>query len=67
MFFIFSSCGVKGPPVSFPETVIDSYVRGYTDQDMAPEMSSEISSEISSDISADKNDSKKSVNPPKTP
>ncbi|MBC7427523.1 MAG: hypothetical protein H7336_02855 [Bacteriovorax sp.] len=32
-----SSCGVKAPPVKYPETVIDSYVRSYTGADSTSE------------------------------
>lgn len=32
-----SSCGVKGPPVKDPDTIIDSYVREYTGSDLSPE------------------------------
>jgi predicted small lipoprotein YifL len=37
LLFTLSSCGVKGPPVQFPETIVDSYVREYTGSDMTPE------------------------------
>lgn len=32
-----ASCGVKGPPVQHPETIVDSYVREYTGSDLSPE------------------------------
>ena len=32
-----ASCGVKGPPVQYPETIVDSYVRDYTGSDLTPE------------------------------
>lgn len=32
-----SSCGVKGPPLKDPETIVDSYVRGYTGSDLSAE------------------------------
>jgi len=25
-----SSCGVKGPPVQYPDTIVDSYIKNYT-------------------------------------
>lgn len=30
-------CGVKGPPKSYPETIIDSYTREYTGTEPTPE------------------------------
>ena len=36
-FLSLSSCGVKGPPVKDPETIVDSYVREYTGEDMTAE------------------------------
>ena len=32
-----TSCGVKGPPLPYPETIVDSYVREYTESDLSPE------------------------------
>ena len=32
-----ASCGVKGPPVQHPETIVDSYIRDYTKSDLTPE------------------------------
>ncbi len=32
-----ASCGVKGPPVKYPETIVDSYVKDYTGSDLSPE------------------------------
>ena len=37
LLFTLSSCGVKGPPVQYPETIIDSYVREYTGSDLTSE------------------------------
>ena len=34
---ILSSCGVKGPPLTYPETIVDSYTRDYTGSDPTPE------------------------------
>lgn len=31
------SCGVKGPPVQHTETIVDSYVREYTNSEMDAE------------------------------
>lgn len=43
-FFLFlfsllslSACGVKAPPVKYPETVVESYVKGYTGAEPTPE------------------------------
>ena len=32
-----SACGVKGPPMKHPETIVDSYVKDYTGAEMTPE------------------------------
>ena len=32
-----SSCGVKGPPKSFPDTIVESYTREYTGAEPTPE------------------------------
>jgi predicted small lipoprotein YifL len=37
LLLTFASCGVKGPPVQYPETIVDSYVREYTGSDLSPE------------------------------
>lgn len=35
--FIFSGCGVKAPPLKYPETAIDSYVQEHTGNGPTPE------------------------------
>lgn len=35
--FTLASCGVKGPPVKYPETIVDSYVKSYTGAELSPE------------------------------
>ena len=37
IFFSLTSCGVKGPPVQYPETIVDSYVREYTGSNLTAE------------------------------
>lgn len=32
-----ASCGVKGPPVKHPETIVDSYVKDYTGSELSAE------------------------------
>lgn len=32
-----ASCGVKGPPVQYPETIVDSYLKDYTGSELSPE------------------------------
>jgi predicted small lipoprotein YifL len=39
IIFSLSACGVKGPPKSYPDTIIDSYTREYTHSDPTPEES----------------------------
>lgn len=34
---VLTSCGVKGPPIKYPETVVDSYVQEYTGSNITPE------------------------------
>jgi len=34
MLFILYSCGVKAPPVKYPETAIDSYVDSFTNSSL---------------------------------
>jgi predicted small lipoprotein YifL len=35
--FILASCGVKGPPIQYPETVVDSYIKSYTGKELSAE------------------------------
>ncbi|MEA9354856.1 lipoprotein [Bacteriovorax sp. PP10] len=32
-----TSCGVKGPPVKYRETIVDSYVKDYTGTELSAE------------------------------
>lgn len=33
VFLTLNSCGVKSPPAQYPETIVDSYIHDYTDDD----------------------------------
>ena len=37
LLLTFASCGVKGPPVQHPETIVDSYIHDYTKSDLSHE------------------------------
>ncbi|MBY0413825.1 MAG: hypothetical protein K2Q18_06655 [Bdellovibrionales bacterium] len=37
LILLISSCGVKAPPLKYPETIVDSYTRSYTGGDPTPE------------------------------
>ncbi len=40
ILFLFAGCGVKAPPLKHPDTVVESYVKGYTNE-ILPQVSDE--------------------------
>ncbi len=53
LLLTFASCGVKGPPVQYTETIVDSYIHEYTKGELSPEESERIKNQ---QITPSKND-----------
>ena len=61
LFLTLASCGVKGPPVKYTETIVDSYVQEYTKSELSPE---ELERAKNQQITPSKNEPEFLTNPP---